>query len=367
MKKHKILYLYIAFTLALSAACASPAPTNDPSPQGSVGSSSLPAEGPTEATIPTSEPAVTEGVPVTGHLVTPAPIVPTPGKMVDDVESSGTGPEGRAPYGDSYKLNRFERPFLQDMTYVPELDIHRFGLSEDQDWYYVSIRLIGNDPNHELGIHYGAEIDLDADGFGDYVIWASPPYREQWDTVNIQVIQDSNRDAGGISAMQSDAVFDGNGYDTLVFDGSAQENADPDLAWVRMSKDQTATIQFAFKKSLTGALFMVGVVSDVGLKDVSKYDYADHFTEAEAGSPVKNNQYYPLGSLYAVDNTCWEAYGIRTTGYEPKLCQPILQPTQIPSNDPDEPGAPAMACVPEPACPNGYDSSTCECKGVDVP
>lgn len=367
MKKHKILYLYIAFTLALSAACASPVPTNEPSPQGSVGSSALPAEEPTEETISTPEPAVTDSIPVTGHLMTPAAIVPTPGKMVDDVESSGTGPEGRAPYGDSYKLNRFERPFLQDMTYVPDIDIHRFGLSEDSDWYYISVKLIGNDPNRDLGIHYGVEIDLNADGFGDYVIWAHPPYRDQWDTVNIQVLKDSNLDAGGISAMQSDAVFDGNGYDELVFDGSAQENADPDLAWVRMSEDLMATIQFAFKKSLSGSLFMVGVVSDMGLKDVSKYDYADHFTEADAGSPVKNNQYYPLGSLYAVDNTCWEAYGIRTTGYEPKLCQPILQPTQIPSNDSDEPGAPAMACVPEPACPNGYNSSTCECNGVDVP
>jgi hypothetical protein len=277
--------------------------------------------------------------------------------MIDDVESSGTGPQGWAPYGDSYKLNRFERPFGQDMTYIPDMDIHRFGLSEDEDWYYISIQLIGNDPNNALGIHYGVEIDLNADGFGDYILWARPPYTPQWDTSTVQVFQDSNLDSGGLSALQSDAVFDGNGYDTLIFDGSAQQNSDPDVAWVRMSADATATIQFAFKKSLTGSFFMVGIVSDTGLKDVSKYDYADHFTEADAGSPVRNNQYYPLGLVYAVDNTCWEAYGFQTTGYEPKLCQPILQPTHTPP-----PEGPILACNPPPNCGGGpYDPQTCEC------
>ena len=370
MKKHTILYLYLAFTMALSAACTAQAHADGNTPQGSGSAPSLPQVEPKQETIATSEPAVAEVIPVTGHLMTPAEIAPAPGKMIDDVESSGTGPEGRAPYGDSYKLNRFERPFLQDMTYVPDMDIHKFGVSEDQDWYYLSVRLVGNDPNHALGIHYGAEIDLNADGFGDYVIWARPPYTDQWDTGNLHIFKDSNLDAGGLSAIQADAVFDGNGYDTLVFDGSAHENADPDLAWVRMTEDPGAMIQFAFKKSLTGPFFMMGVISDMGLKDVSKYDYADHFTEADAGSPVRSNKYFPLGSLYAVDNTCWEAYGMQTTGYEPKLCQPIVQPTQIPSRDPlaesqDAVGQPVPACSPEPVgCLNGFDPTTCECNGA---
>ena len=157
----------------------------------------------------------------------PAEVVLAPVKMIDDVESSGTGPQGWAPYGDSYKLNRFERPFLQDMTYVAEIDIHKFGLSEDEDWYYISIQLIGNDPNDVLGIHYGAEIDRNGDGFGDYIIWTQPPYTSQWDTSTVQVFQDSNLDTGGLSALKSDSVPDANGYDTLVFDGSRGRRASP--------------------------------------------------------------------------------------------------------------------------------------------
>ena len=360
MKTRKILYLYAALILALSSACNVPAPASETNPQGSTGGASLPQEQAPSVNASTVEPDATGLIPVTGHLLTPAANASNPAEMIDDVESSGTGPEGRAPYGDSYKLNRFERPFLQDMTYVPDLDIHKFGISEDQDWYYVSIQLIGDDPNREPGINYGAEIDRNADGFGDYLIWAHPPYQEQWDTSNVQVFQDSNQDEGGLSATQSDAGFEGDGYDTLVFDGSAQDNDDPDLAWVRWIAGEKAIVQFAFKKSWSGPGFMVGVVSDAGLKDVSKYDYNDYLTNVEAGSPVRDNENYPLGSLYAVDNTCWEAYGMHTTGYEPKLCQPLAKPTRIPSHNADEPGAPTMACDPVPACPS-YNPETCEC------
>lgn len=347
MKMHKNLYLYIAFMLALSAACTPVAPDNENKPQGSAGSGSLPTAESISTNAATIEPEVTEVIPVTGHAMTPAEIVPAPAKMVDDVESSGTGPEGRAPYGDSYKLNRFERPFLQDMTYVPDIDIHKFGVSEDQDWYYITIQLIGNDPNREPGINYGAEIDLNADGFGDYVIWARPPYQAGWDTSTVQVFQDSNLDGGGLSATQSDAVFDGDGYDTLLFDGSMQENTDPDLAWVRWIAEEPAIVQLAFKKSWSGSAFMVGVVSDAGLKDISKYDYNDHITSVEAGSSVRDNENYPLGSLYAVDNTCWEAYGLRSTGLEPKACQPIVPIVKPPSNrDSDDESVQAAACAP---------------------
>lgn len=333
MKKHKILYLYTAFTLALNA-CAALAPASRTDPPGSTGADAPPQNEP---------PEVTAVIPLTGHLMTPAENAPRPIKMVDDVESSGTGPEGRAPYGDSYKLNRFERPFLQNMTYVPDIDIHKFGVSEDEDWYYITIQLIGDNPNREPAIYYGAEIDLNADGFGDYVIWAHPPYQDQWDTSNVQVFQDSNLDAGGMSSTQSDAVFDGNGYDTLVFDGSTQENADPDFAWVRWISQETAIVQFALKKSWPGPAFMVGVVADAGLKDVSRYDYNDYITNVEAGSPVRDNENYPLGSLYALDNTCWEPYGIRSTGFEPKACQPIVPivPTPSDRDSDDESGQPS--------------------------
>ena len=363
MKKRKFLSLWIVWVVMLGGACTPLSPASE-STAVSTGIVSSSSNEPTERAASTSIPETAEGIPVTGPSMRPAEVVKAPIKMIDDVESSGTGPQRRAPYGDSYKLNRFERPFLQDMTYVADLDIHKFGLSEDEDWYYISIQLIGNDPNNPLGIHYGAEIDRNGDGFGDYIIWTQPPYTPQWENRTIQVFQDSNLDTSGVSALKSDSASDANGYDTLVFDGSTQANVDPDLAWVRIQGNGKAMLQIAFKKDLTGPAFMLGVVADAGLKDLSKFDYADHFTEADAGSSVQSNKYYPLGLLYAVDNTCWEAYGMQTTGYEPKLCQPILQPVNTQSPD-DEP---VLACNPPPDC-NGdepgtgdFDPVNCTCR-----
>lgn len=354
MKMHKILTVSSIGFLVIVAACAAP-----PVPDGAE----LGENDPAPLVLPSataSNNVATEGVPVTGNMMKPAAEVPAPIKIVDDVESSGTGPEGRAPYGDSYKLNRFERPFTQDMTYVADMDIYRFSISEDEDWYYASLRVIGSDPNNPLQISYGAEIDLNADGAGDYIILARPPYTTEWSTGNVQVFQDSNQDTAGPSAIQADEAANGNGYDTLVFDGSAPDNPDPDLAWVRLHQDLPGLIQLAFKKSLTGTSFLLGAITDAGLRDVARYDYADHIAEADAGSPVKNNRYFPLGSLYAIDNTCWEAYGIQTSGYEPKLCQPILQPV-----NPQEPGdaSAPLACNPPPDCGGGpYNPQTCECE-----
>ena len=48
--------------------------------------------------------------PVIVHVVTPVSN-PRTGRLVYDVDSSGTASEKRAPYGDSYKINRLERPF----------------------------------------------------------------------------------------------------------------------------------------------------------------------------------------------------------------------------------------------------------------
>ena len=370
MNRHPILYVSLVITMTLGVSCG-PAPlAREVTPQ-ATSINSIPSASPkgvTESTTPAGIPAGIEIVPVTGHSMQPADIVPIPQKMVDDVESSGTGPEGRAPYGDSYKLSRFERPFLSDMTYVPDIDIHKFGLSEDEAWYYVSIQLLGNDPNNALGIHYGVEIDQNADGFGDYIIWAGPPYTVQWDTSTVQVFQDSDFDSAGISAIQSDPDVDGNGYEVLVFDGGTSQNEDPDLAWVRLIETEPTTIQIAFKTSLAGPAFMLGVVSDAGLKDVSQFDYSDHLIEADAGSPVRSSEYYPLGSLYGVDNTCWEAYGIQATGYEPKAC-PNLLPVPKPERKERREEPENLASEPN-TCPETYNcgiggtfnTSTCQCE-----
>jgi hypothetical protein len=320
MNTNKRSHVFFATLVAALLACNMPSGAPTVQPDEII----LPAA----ANLPTEAPIAS---PVVMHTQTPAAPANI-GVLIHDVESSSTAPEKRAPYGDSYDINRLERPFLQDMTYVSDLDIVRFGVAQDEAWYYVSIKLIGNNPNNTLGVNYGVELDVDHNGFGDYIIWAQPPYANTWDTANVRIYADENHDTAGASAEKSDAPFAADGYETLIFNGGAGD-ADPDMAWVRTEAGPDATLQFAFKKSWSGTVFMLGVISDAGLKDPGKLDYVDRFTEAEAGSPVKDKQYYPLGALHSVDNTCQEAFGFEPDGYEPKLCpRPDVQPTRKPGD-----------------------------------
>jgi len=314
-------------------------------------------------TAPPTEIPATATVLVT-HTMTPTD--PRGGKLIYDVQSAGTAAEKRAPYGDSYDINRLERPFLQDMTYVSDVDIVSFTVAKDTDWWYVSMKLIGIDPNNAMGVNYGIELDLDRDGWGDYLIWAHPPYTAQWDTLPVQIFQDNNHNTSGLSSGKSDAPFAADGYETLVFDGSAG-GSDPDVAWVRIHAGVEATVQFAFKKTWSGSVFMLGVIADAGLKDPRKLDYVDRFQIAEAGSPVKDNQNYPLKGLFSVDNTCRDAFGFEPTRYEPGICPVEPTPTKAPRNPRPgvTPGAPPPAgCQPPPGgCLPGseWDSDKCEC------
>ena len=280
-----------------------------------------------DAATATVAPSPTPELPTPTIAVSHSPVPSTsvkPGKLIiNDTVSVDTAAEKRAPYGDSYQVNRFERPFTQDMTYVSDLDIVSFNLAYDEKFYYVSIELVGTDPNNKLGINYGVELDTNADGFGDKIIIAHPPYNVDWSTDNVQIVEDTNRDTGGLSAEKSDAPLPGDGYDTVIFDGGRGADDDPDLAWVRVNAGNKATVQFAFKKSFSGAKFMYGVIADGGLKNVGKMDYVDRFTEEQAGSPIRGDKYYPLKALYAVDNVCREAFGFPGTKQEPQRCSPI--------------------------------------------
>lgn len=253
------------------------------------------------------------------HLLVP-PASVKPGEPIHDVVCVDTASEQRAPYGDRYDSNLLERPFLQDMSYIVDLDIKNFSLSKDEQFYYVSIALVGANPNNEIGIQYGVELDLDADGFGDYLILAKPPHSVEWSTEHVQVISDLDHDTGGLSSALSDAPLSGNGYDTVIFDAGLGSEEDPDLAWARVNAGKNATVQFAFKRSLAGNRFMFGVIADAGLKDISSLDYVDRFPEAEAGSPVRGDEYYPLKALFGVDNTCRKIQGFVPTGVEPQSC-----------------------------------------------
>jgi hypothetical protein len=337
MKKNNSIFKFSLILIFVILACNLPGvtidlgtdpvlPTATDTPSVSAPATQADAAIATEAPSPTPElptPELPTPTLEISHSLIPSTIV-KPGKLIiNDVVSVDTAAEKRAPYGDSYPVNRFERPFMQDMTYVAELDIVSFNLAYDEKFFYVSIELVGTDPNNEIGINYGVELDINADGFGDMIVIARPPFNVDWSTDNVQIFEDTNRDTGGLSAEKSDAPLPGDGYDEIIFDGGRGADDDPDLAWVRVNAGGKATVQFAFKKSFAGAKFMYGVIADGGLKSVADMDYVDRFTEEEAGSPVRGQKYYPLKALYGVDNVCREAFGFPGTKQEPQRCSPI--------------------------------------------
>lgn len=330
MKKNNFIFTFSFILVFVILACNIPMPTAnqgaDPAPATATdmpiaSASATPAEMATATESPSPTPELPTPTVTVLHSLVPSTNV-KPGKLINDVVSVDTAAQKRAPYGDSYDINRFERPFLQDMTYVPDLDIVSFNLAHDEKFFYVSIELVGTDPNNDIGINYGVELDINADGFGDMIIIAYPPYNVNWSTDNVQIVQDTNRDTGGLSAEKTDAPLPGDGYDEVIFDGGRGPDDDPDLAWVRVNAGNKATVQFAFKKSFAGIKFMYGVIADGGLKSIADLDYVDRFTEEDAGSPVRDQQNYPLKALYGVDNVCREVFGFTGTEQEPQRCLP---------------------------------------------
>jgi len=353
MRRSFFIYSMLGGTLILSLACnlATSPGTPDPAvPPSSTVNNPAPVSTGTSS-VAVDQPAATETVQplvatvlASNHTMTPVDIS-SAGPMNYDVDSSSTGGENRAPYGDSYNINLFERPFTQTaMTYLPALDIVSFRLTQDADWYYVSMAMSGGDMNDQISINYGVELDTDHDGFGDFLVWASPPYTTKWLAETVQVYKDTNHDTGGASAEKSDAVFSGDGYDSVIFDRG--QGSDTDLAWVRLDPQVASSVQFAFKRSLAGNAFMWGVWADAGLRDPSKFNYNDRFTETDAGSPIKNKPYYPIKAIYQVDNTCWAAQGFKPTGDEPHLC-PSMEPQ--PTKQPKAGPTPSI-CTPWWAC-----------------
>ena len=322
-----------------------------------------------EATKPPKPTAVSsptiESVIKVSHLLIPVTGLDL-GTTIYDVESVDTSPEKRAPYGDSYDINLLERPFLQDMTYVPDLDISTFNIKQTDDWYYVSINIVGTDPNNSLGIRYGVELDVDKDGFGDFLVLANSPYSTNWSTDGVQAFADENHDTAGVSAKKSDAPISGDGYETVLFDGTQSFGDDLDLAWARFNGEHT--VQIAFKRSWAGESFMFGVFSDAGLKDVTQMDYTDRFTAKEAGSSVRSNPNYPLKALFAIDTTCRGAFGFSSTGYEPRICPEIILPVAGGDTEKNK-DKPVMGCQPPPGgcpadAPNWWPDPHCACSAT---
>jgi hypothetical protein len=311
----------------------------------------LPEATSTPLPVATEPPAATDTPSVT-HTMIPAASV-SGWTTITDTSSAAMASQKRAPGGEDYNMNRFERPFTSgDMVYHPEVDIQTAKLGYDSHFYYVDIAVQGVNPDTKLiDGTYAVEFDVNNDGRGDYIVIAKPPFGQDWSTTTMFIGKDANDDVGGPHPLESDAPYKTDGYETTLFTNT--QNQDPDMAWSRLSPDKANTIEIAFKRSLlSSGEFMWGVWADNGNNDLALQDINDRFTSQEAGTSIYGLPYYPLAKVALLDNTCRWTFGFTPTGKEPGLCAGAVAPTTPPTG----PGHIVGFIYFDNDFSNGYDS-----------
>jgi hypothetical protein len=288
-----------------------------------------------ETLPPATEAAVT--TPLTPPENTAAPIthIVMPGNMqttestIDDIVFNS----------DSFNTNLYERPYTSiQMVYRPDLDLQKPFLSTDNTFFYFALPVKNLNPDTKtLSGNYGAEVDIDRDGRGDFLVWAWNPPTASWDMSGVSVFTDQNNDVGAARPLLSDAPNKGDGYETEIWPGKPM--IDPDGAWARIDPNNPLTVQIAVKRSLLGnpASFLWSAWADDMVKAPTLCDYNDAFTPAEAGSPYTSSSNYPLDQLALVDNTCRGAWGFTPTGNEPGYCKKTVAPTTAATKKPLQP------------------------------
>ena len=250
---------------------------------------------------------------------------------VTDADSSRYAVEKRAGAGEFFSTNMYERPFsANEMEYYPDLDIQKTVINRTNDWIYANITLESPGPDSEMRGFYGLEIDMDKDGRGDVLIMAGQP-GGTWSTDRVRVWLDNNNDVGNRTPINGDYPQSGDGYEDLTFDAGVGNDAD--LAWARRAPNDSNQVQIAFKPALIGNKpeWMWAAWTDLGVMNADWLDYNDHFTHAEAGSPLSYlTDFYPLKALALVDNTCRWGAGFNPKGNEPGLCPLAATPTFTP-------------------------------------
>jgi len=255
-----------------------------------------------------------------------------PESVTHDQVTEPYAKEKRAYSGETWKVDLLERPFTQDMTYLPYLDIVTTIHHRDAVWVYVTIKLVaGPSSAGDSPVAYGIEMDTDLDDEGDYFIWATKPEGTSWSTKGVQVLKNENSDFSGETFGK-----------IMANEGKGEEG---DLAWVRISLEDSKFLEMAFKTSLIGGNKgkFVWQAWSSGLALTSKqFDPNTHFSLDVAGSPIKDDPNYPLKAVYALDNTCRRASGYTPTGIEKGLCPIVEEITDIPGQEPapDVPGEP---------------------------
>lgn len=297
---------------------------------------------PTPTTEPTEEPAPTE----IAHLVIPVTGLPEEKpQVVYDQESDRKAAQKEAYAGDEFLTGRYERPFDQEMNYIPFVDIKQtnFYRSKDGEYYFAIIYLM-DDPallkDKQTG--FGIEIDEDVDGRGNTLVWTKRPLSTEWSVDGVSIWKDANLSIGAKSPMLSDAPAGADGFEVNIFDAGV--GSDPDMAWSRISPKDPARIEITFKKSVLGESqeFLWAAWAILGEDQFNLFDHNDYYTFEEAGSAMRSDKgYYPLNEMFGLDNTCRSASGFTPKGNEPGICPKAIQPAP----EKDEPNCRFVPCT----------------------
>ncbi len=269
---------------------------------------------------PTESPAPTSTFTIV-HLTTPPGASGTT-RYITDIKTKDYSPQKKAIGGDDYNNNRYERPFTAEtMEYLSDIDLTRVEMKIMSPWVYITFEFVEPRAAGIGQTMYGAEFDTNKDGRGEYLVWGASPADGSWTTDGVEAWKDTNYDVGWTNPQVTNAPWlNGDGYDkNLVASGVGD---DPDLAWIRQIEGG-AKVQLAFKYSAIANApeFLWNGLADLGVRNPAWFDYNDRFTQAEAGSPYPaHTKYYPLKTLFGLDNTCRDAYGFTPTGTEAGLC-----------------------------------------------
>ena len=294
---------------ARATEAARPDPTDTPAPTATSEPTALPTATQVPSLTPTPEPV---------HVMIPGR-PSSRNTFVTDLITVDLAKDQTA-VGDNYAWSRMERPYTAEtMEYLDFLDIMRVDLQVREPWVYLTFILIGDLPE-EGDYRYAVELDTDHEGRGETLVMAALPPEGAWTTEGVLVMADADGDIGGLFPLYEDAPDpDQNGYETELFNSGRGD--DPDLAWVRRDPEHSNQLQIAFKRSLLGQRGVLwSAWTDGGLKDPALFDFNDHFTFEEAGSPNKGNYRYPVKAVAQIDSTCRSWYGYIPSGEEPGLC-----------------------------------------------
>jgi hypothetical protein len=254
----------------------------------------------------------------------PGEISGTKSQTVHDQTDEKTAKEKRAFGGDVFGLGWYERPFDQQMGYLPFMDISKVLMNrEDSNWVYVQVFTVNPiEEGKASNPLFGVELDTNLDNRGEFLLTATAPRSTEWTTDGVKVFASSDKLIGGVKPVLPDTkLAENKGYDKEVF--NAGKGDDPNLAWARISPTDPKVFEIAFKSSFVGGAkgkFIWMPWTLVGLQDLAKFEFNDHFTREDAGSPLKSDgKLYPLKSLWGIDNTARYPSGFTPTGIMPGL------------------------------------------------